>query len=545
MSNQYSQQTQQQQQQQKQQQQQQHKLNDIDKNQGKDVDEIPREFNQLEKDNQELSTDSKSQVDGQINNINTDVRQNYKNMAQSFKKMEFSSRKRKMMEEDDETISRNYNGNEEIPVNGTIGINNAAEIAAAAAVANYNYQSNFKKIKATNWTHNQSDFTKNENNDSNEKESSSLNTNMNQNDSNLNTPSNIPNNDSNIDSNNNSNDNSTINSPKINVSKDKNQKSQALNNYIGTSSFGFGFANNSNSSSNNNLYPSSESLHQNSPVSPSFGFGSSNQDSNNSRSLSVSTNLMNDINSQTVNKQEEEIEIPTNISGEFRERGLSIPGSINGHSFDHFVRMLDVMNKEQLVSLIVELMKKDQNVQYHVASSIPRPTVDIVRRLLIRSEKEVSLAVPYRRTGPDRSSYAFNRVRSKIAELKDRIFYYLDFFVQPSSYPLEIKHEYPTMALSYLKLVTEIVHRLPTWDSEEHNQFCTKEIYQKLGLGWQMAIIELNRMIKEEGKMFDKYTVGTWASNLNEHCQQVQGLFGFSDAMNLFYKSLGWIIGVN
>ena len=47
------------------------------------------------------------------------------------------------------------------------------------------------------------------------------------------------------------------------------------------------------------------------------------------------------------------------------------------------------------------------------------------------------------------------------------------------------------------------------------------------------------------GKVFGKHAVGEWAHNLVFHCNQVEGQYGFKEALDEFTRSLGWIIGIN
>ncbi len=45
--------------------------------------------------------------------------------------------------------------------------------------------------------------------------------------------------------------------------------------------------------------------------------------------------------------------------------------------------------------------------------------------------------------------------------------------------------------------------------------------------------------------MYGGHQVGEWAHNLAFHSAQVQGKFGFKEALDDFTRGLGWIIGFN
>ncbi|KAI9091252.1 Cut8 six-helix bundle-domain-containing protein [Phlyctochytrium arcticum] len=206
-------------------------------------------------------------------------------------------------------------------------------------------------------------------------------------------------------------------------------------------------------------------------------------------------------------------------------------------------RVLASLSKEQLLNIITTLVQNHPPLTSHLADLIPRPTLSSVASILQESESALNDAFPYSKFGPDRSDYAYNRVRPQAEDLTQLILHYLNHFVQPSSYPDAIQHEYPTIAFSYLHLATTITHRLPVWQSAAYNAN-RNELYRVLGNHWRAAVGHVGRLVKDEGKVFGAAIVGEWARNLHQHSSEVKGEFGFSDAWTAFGTDLGWLIGL-
>lgn len=98
----------------------------------------------------------------------------------------------------------------------------------------------------------------------------------------------------------------------------------------------------------------------------------------------------------------------------------------------------------------------------------------------------------------------------------------------------------PSVIFSFLKLASDLGHRLPEWEHEPHNQI-KKEFYEKLAQHWNHAI-ELAAQKMEEGKLFGQSLVTEWATELQRHNQISHGAFESSIA--LFKNKLGWALGI-
>lgn len=207
-------------------------------------------------------------------------------------------------------------------------------------------------------------------------------------------------------------------------------------------------------------------------------------------------------------------------------------------------RVLNTLEKDQLLGIMNAILASYPYLRSHVGSLLPRPTIKSVTALLQDSEKKLNESFPYTKWGQDRSDYSFNRVRPILLEMKTTILYYLDYFTQISSYPTALVHDFPVNSFMYLHYATNLVHRLPVWNSEMHNAETKSELYSRLGKAWGSVVCEIGRSVKEDGKVYGAGMVGEWGRNLMAHNNEVKGAFEFQLALNEFKVQLGWMIGL-
>ncbi|KAI8905009.1 Cut8 six-helix bundle-domain-containing protein [Gorgonomyces haynaldii] len=205
--------------------------------------------------------------------------------------------------------------------------------------------------------------------------------------------------------------------------------------------------------------------------------------------------------------------------------------------------VLQTLEKQQLIDIINALVNAEPQLQGHIATLLPRPTLKHVQQLLLNLEKQLMESFPYSKFGPDRSEYSYNRVRPHFMELRNSIFQYLDFFCLLSSYPPNVQHEYAGDSFAYLHTCTLITHRLPIWENHQHNQEQSHPIYEKLGKYWRHTISETAKSVRD-GKFYGSTIVGEWAHNLALHCNELQGKYGFQEAWDEFRKAFGWMLGL-
>ncbi|KAI8853743.1 Cut8 six-helix bundle-domain-containing protein [Chytridium lagenaria] len=208
-------------------------------------------------------------------------------------------------------------------------------------------------------------------------------------------------------------------------------------------------------------------------------------------------------------------------------------------------RLLETLSKDDLLSMLVSLMSQHPSLENSVASLLPRPTLSSATLHLQQLFKALEAAFPYSRWGPDRSDYAFNRVRSNLHDLLEAFSHYLTHFTEPSMYPDAITHEYPANAFAFLRLCSQMAATLPVWSSDHHNSICRDLAYTRISKAWKIAVQEIQRRIRDEGRMFPATLIAEWARDLTAESQNLKGAFGFADALQDFTSRLGWAIGLN
>jgi len=196
-------------------------------------------------------------------------------------------------------------------------------------------------------------------------------------------------------------------------------------------------------------------------------------------------------------------------------------------------RLLATMDKEKLVQLIHGLIDAHPFIQEDIAQIMPSPTLQTASSTLTELEKKMASSYPYNKGGPGKDDYSFNRVRPALMELVTTLNDFAEHFTQPS--------EFPTTSFSYLHIATCVIHRLPTWDTESHNNI-KRDAYVSLSGYWKRVIRQASDKVGD-GKIYGQQVVSEWAKNLAQHNSGTNGLF--SGAIEEFTKRLGWIIGLH
>ena len=96
--------------------------------------------------------------------------------------------------------------------------------------------------------------------------------------------------------------------------------------------------------------------------------------------------------------------------------------------------------------------------------------------------------------GPDRSDYAYNRIRPQREQFSQILSYYLDLFTLPNNFLLE--HEYSVESMDFLHFCATLVHKLPVWDNRERNLEFKIPLYEKLSHHWRIVINETGKRIE-------------------------------------------------
>ncbi|KAJ3216089.1 Tethering factor for nuclear proteasome sts1, partial [Dinochytrium kinnereticum] len=208
-------------------------------------------------------------------------------------------------------------------------------------------------------------------------------------------------------------------------------------------------------------------------------------------------------------------------------------------------RLLETLGKEELLSMLATLMNQHPALEGSVAALLPRPTLSSATTHLQQLMKNLEGAFPYNRWGPDRSDYAFNRVRNQLSDLLETLQHYLTHFTEPSMYPDSLSHDYPSNAFTFLRYSAQIASSLPVWSSDHHNSVCRDMAFARISKAWILATGEIHRRMRDEGRMYPASLIAEWARDLTAESTKLKGAFGFADASQEFSSKLGWVIGLN
>ena len=133
---------------------------------------------------------------------------------------------------------------------------------------------------------------------------------------------------------------------------------------------------------------------------------------------------------------------------------------------------------------------------------------------------------PFPFGGRSSSDYAYNRVRQQLIELLESLKDFTPHFLPPNE-------QQPATSLAFLDGATDIIHRLPDWDTYQHNRH-KQEAYEEMAKAWAIVIREA---AKKAGGIQLQY--GGWDQKIAKHNEASGGKM--QDAINELRGSLGWM----
>ncbi|KAG1454980.1 hypothetical protein G6F56_007184 [Rhizopus delemar] len=198
------------------------------------------------------------------------------------------------------------------------------------------------------------------------------------------------------------------------------------------------------------------------------------------------------------------------------------------------ISLLENMDKEALIHVIQHFLNKQPGLIHDVMTYIPEPTISSAMNVLLEMEKKFIQSFPFNKHGVGRDDYTFSRVREPLADLIDTLIQYTHHFTSAQVFP--------TTCFIFLDHATHIAHRLPTWDSEEHNTI-QRNLYQQLNEFWKSAIQSTSSKLRQ-GEIYSPDTVSEWARSLAQHNGFTHGYY-FTESVHEFTKQLGSMIGLS
>ena len=174
--------------------------------------------------------------------------------------------------------------------------------------------------------------------------------------------------------------------------------------------------------------------------------------------------------------------------------------------------------------LLQNVCEQHPELQQEIVTKAPRPSIESTLSVLTKYEDDFREAFPL--GNRPTSDYAYNRVRQHLLQLIEALRDYTPHFLPP--------HEtQTTLSFSYLDAVTNMIHRLPDWDTFQHQRH-KNDAYDELAKAWALVIREA---AKRAGGFH--LQLGGWDQKLLEHNQKSGGRM--EEAVNELSTGLGFM----
>ena len=189
-------------------------------------------------------------------------------------------------------------------------------------------------------------------------------------------------------------------------------------------------------------------------------------------------------------------------------------------------RLLETLDADSLRGVLQTICSRNPSIGAEVESTAPRPGVASALAVLKNYEATLQSSFPF--GGDATSDYAYNRVRQALLNLLEALADFTPHFLPPNE-------TQATQSLSFLDGATDIIHRLPNWQSFQ-NSLHKQHAYEEISQAWTLAIREA---AKRAGGMQLQY--GGWDQKIMKHNQQANGKL--QEAVNELNTGLGWMSG--
>lgn len=189
-------------------------------------------------------------------------------------------------------------------------------------------------------------------------------------------------------------------------------------------------------------------------------------------------------------------------------------------------RLLETLDTESLRNMLQSICTRHPSIGTEVENTAPKPSVSSALSVLKNYESALQSSFPF---GDDTGSdYAYNRVRQALMNLLDALADFTPHFLPPNE-------TQASQTLGFLDEATEIVHRLPEWNSYQNNLH-KQNAYEEISQAWTLAIQEA---AKRAGGMQLQY--GGWDQKIIKHNQQARGKL--QGVVHELKANIGWMEG--
>ncbi|KAG8527958.1 uncharacterized protein KY384_006874 [Bacidia gigantensis] len=189
-----------------------------------------------------------------------------------------------------------------------------------------------------------------------------------------------------------------------------------------------------------------------------------------------------------------------------------------------FTRILETLDANALRGALQEICMRHPTLKQEIEATSPRPSVASALSVLKTYETALSDSFPF--GGDHTSDYAYNRVRPALMQLLDALADFVPHFLPPNE-------TQASTSLQFLDGATEVIHRLPVWQSFQNNLH-KQEAYEEVSHAWVVAIREAG---KRAGGMQLKYE--GWEQRINKHNATSAGRL--QEAVDELSRVSGWI----
>ncbi|CAK1363317.1 Tethering factor for nuclear proteasome STS1 [Cercospora beticola] len=187
-------------------------------------------------------------------------------------------------------------------------------------------------------------------------------------------------------------------------------------------------------------------------------------------------------------------------------------------------RLLETLSADQMRQLLQNICDQHPELQQEIVTKAPRPSVESTLQVLSKYENTFQQAFPL--GNRPTSDYSYNRVRTQLRELIEAVREYTPHFLPP-------QETADSISLQYLDSVTNMIHRLPDWDTFQHQRH-KNEAYDEIAKAWALVIKEA---AKRAGGFHLQF--GGWDHKIVEHNQKSGGKM--AEAVNEVNIALGFM----
>ncbi|KIV88898.1 hypothetical protein PV10_08528 [Exophiala mesophila] len=187
-------------------------------------------------------------------------------------------------------------------------------------------------------------------------------------------------------------------------------------------------------------------------------------------------------------------------------------------------RLLETLDKDSLRTVLKQLCDRSPSIREEVIQISPRPSIQSTLQVLRDYHDRLMASFPL---DPNpRSDYCYDRVRPQWNELLEALTDFTPHFLPPNE-------QQSSVSLEYLNGVTNIIHDLPEWDTQQYN-VSKMNAYEEISRAWSNVIKEAS---KRGGGIQLQY--GGWEEKLRAH--NIKSDNRLKGAYEALLDALGWL----